>query len=285
MLTAYSASRTVRRQKPPPDIVSTVTVDKERLSVHTEDGGRKLGLVVTRVRRKARVIFRLEVDYRLTVHEPEFMTRLNDLVEQVHESALTQCWTRNLPVQDHRTAYLDEAGHHLKQGRIEGAVRVLRDAVERFNRDPFILSHYGYVLASTGAAPETGIHICHEALQSLGELVPRGAGYFQPAFYLNLGRAYLSVGNKPEALKAFTSGLESDPRYGELLWEMGKLGRRKKPIIPFLDRNNPVNKYLGLLPGLGIRRTRRKRADSPDSGTASPEPGQHEISPGDSGPI
>jgi len=259
---AHSARRPVKRPKPSPDIISTITVDDETLTVHTEDGGKKLGRVVTRVRRKGRVVLRLEADYCGMVHEPDFFSRLDDLMEQLHESALKQCWLRRFMRTEEKTAYLDEATHHLKQGQIDAAIRVLRDAVERFDRDPFLISHYGYVLSLAGDAPEAGIDLCRHAIQHLEEQIPLGARYFQPAFYLNLGRAHLAARDKAEALKAFTAGLDADPGYGELLWEVGKLGRRKRPVVPFLNRDNPINKYLGLLPRLGVRRRRRHRAAS-----------------------
>ncbi len=257
---AQSVRRHHRRPKPPPDIISTVTVDDETLTVHTEDGGKKLGRVVTRIRRKGQVILRLEADYWDMVHEPDFFTRLDDLMERLHESALAQCWSRKGGAASEKTSYLDESAEHLKQGRTEAAVRVLRNAVERFAKDPFLLSQYGSVLALAGRGSEEGINLCREAIRRLEEQMPLGARYFRPAFYLNLGRAHLAARDKAEALKAFTAGLDADPGYGELLWEVGKLGRRKRPVVPFLKRDNPINKYLGLLPRMGVRRRRRRTA-------------------------
>jgi hypothetical protein len=39
-------------------------------------------------------------------------------------------------------------------------------------------------------------------------------------------------------------------RYGEnreIIAELSRFGRRRSPFIPFLDRDNPVNKFLGKL--------------------------------------
>lgn len=37
--------------------------------------------------------------------------------------------------------------------------------------------------------------------------------------------------------------------------ELDKLGLRKPPVIPFLSRGNPINKYLGIiLSRMGLRR-------------------------------
>jgi tetratricopeptide (TPR) repeat protein len=77
--------------------------------------------------------------------------------------------------------------------------------------------------------------------------MPFGSEFFYPAFYLNLGRACLKGNKKAEAIKAFREGLENDPDNHDLLWELRKLGMRKRTPIPFLDRCNPINKYIGLL--------------------------------------
>ena len=85
------------------------------------------------------------------------------------------------------------------------------------------------------------------AISGLKDTMPYGSEFFYPAFYLNLGRAYLKAGDKEGAIEAFREGLENDPDNHDLLWEFRKLGIRKSPPIPFLRRSNPVNKYIGLL--------------------------------------
>ncbi len=72
-------------------------------------------------------------------------------------------------------------------------------------------------------------------------------------FNLNLGRAHLAIGEKEEAIKAFKLGLRADPENKELLGELKKLGVRKSPPVPFLKRNNPINKYLGMLLRRGLK--------------------------------
>jgi tetratricopeptide (TPR) repeat protein len=67
-----------------------------------------------------------------------------------------------------------------------------------------------------------------------------------PLHYLNLGKIYMIAGKKAEAIRAFNEGLGfgEDP---EITEELGKLGIRKRPVIPYLDRSSPVNKWLGIL--------------------------------------
>ena len=77
--------------------------------------------------------------------------------------------------------------------------------------------------------------------------MPFGSEFFYPIFYLNLGRAYLKGNRKKDAVQAFQEGLKSDPGNRDLLWEIKKIGERRKPPLSFLSRSNPINKYIGML--------------------------------------
>ncbi len=67
-----------------------------------------------------------------------------------------------------------------------------------------------------------------------------------PVHYLNLGRINLFQGRKEEAISVFREGLEHGFEK-RIVDELEKLGTRKKPVIPFLHRNNPINRHLGII--------------------------------------
>jgi tetratricopeptide (TPR) repeat protein len=74
-----------------------------------------------------------------------------------------------------------------------------------------------------------------------------------PLHYLNLGKVYLYAGKKDDAIRAFREGL-SRGKDQAIIDELNKLGTRKPPLIPFLRRSNPVNRFLGIiLKRLGLR--------------------------------
>ena len=74
-----------------------------------------------------------------------------------------------------------------------------------------------------------------------------------PVHFLNLGRIYLLKGEKAEAIRVFRLGLKAE-RNKRIIEELEKLGIRKPPVISFLSRGNPINKYLGIILGrLSIR--------------------------------
>lgn len=79
--------------------------------------------------------------------------------------------------------------------------------------------------------------------------------FYVPQFYVNLAEVYLLKGNKAKAIETLRAGLKVDSD-SEVIWrELDKFGARNRPAIPFLSRNNPVNRYLGLLLSkIGARR-------------------------------
>jgi tetratricopeptide (TPR) repeat protein len=77
--------------------------------------------------------------------------------------------------------------------------------------------------------------------------MPLGKEFFLPILYLNLGKAYLAANRKKDAYKSFKKGLEIDKKNEALFNELKGLGIRKKPPLPFLQRSNPLNRYLGRL--------------------------------------
>ena len=106
-------------------------------------------------------------------------------------------------------------------------------------------SYLGACVARERGQFRRGLELCHASLAAEPD---------QPAHYLNLGRVHLSNGDKVEALRAMREGMAKggNPQLARML---ECLGTRRKPVIPALSRNNPINKYLGILLGrLGIRR-------------------------------
>lgn len=63
--------------------------------------------------------------------------------------------------------------------------------------------------------------------------------------YLNLARVLLLRGRRVEALGVMNRGLAMSPGHAELLQERMNLGVRRAPVIPFVGRSNPVNRFLG----------------------------------------
>jgi tetratricopeptide (TPR) repeat protein len=134
---------------------------------------------------------------------------------------------------------------YVREGRYEEAFRSLRQAMLRYSEQnnhelPYpLMSYYGLCLVVLRQDPSRGLTLCKRAVDEAGS---------KPDFYWNLGKAYLALRKKPQAITAFQHGLEidDDPR---LAAELRRLGVRRRPLVPFLPREHFLNRCLGLWRG------------------------------------
>lgn len=108
------------------------------------------------------------------------------------------------------------------------------------------LSYFGLSLAMANSGGMEAIRACESALKN---------DKSDPQLYLNLGRVYLMLGRRAKAIQIFARGLEEEPKHGELKAALREADRRGTPVLTFLDRNHPLNVYLGK-----ARARRRSRA-------------------------
>lgn len=132
----------------------------------------------------------------------------------------------------------------MKEGNYQEASGYFREAIRRdrsqdlFEKEAKYLSYYGLCLALGEGKVAEGLNFCKKAIEE---------DVFQPYFYLHLGKVYLKKGSKRKAIKAFRQGLEFDKGNEQIKSELEQLGARKMPFFPFLSRNHPLNKYIGIL--------------------------------------
>lgn len=100
-----------------------------------------------------------------------------------------------------------------------------------------LLSYYAYSVAKERGQINKAILLCREAIEQDTE---------NTIHFLLLGKIYLLAGKRGDAIRIFREGLKLslDER---IIVELDKLGTRKPSVIPFISRNNPLNKYLGIL--------------------------------------
>lgn len=102
---------------------------------------------------------------------------------------------------------------------------------------PTVRSSLAFCMARERGQVRTGRRICEE----LVEADPQNLFH-----YLNLGRVLLLDGDRRAAIQAFRSAIEIQA-HPQIIAELNALGIRKPQVIGFLHRDNPVNKYLGIL--------------------------------------
>lgn len=98
------------------------------------------------------------------------------------------------------------------------------------------LSYYGLCLSSVNQQHRAGIALCEKAIQEKPNEV---------AHYANLVETYESAGRRKKAIDFLESTMTQFPRAKILQDLKEKLGKRKRPVIPFLPRGNVVNVVLG----------------------------------------
>jgi tetratricopeptide (TPR) repeat protein len=145
--------------------------------------------------------------------------------------------------------YLREARALLANGRRGEAYRLLRTAVVKYDEDPFLLSSFGYLTALLEGRYRDGIESCKHAVILFEKKLLNGVEDVEERFtavlYLNLGKAYLAAGKKKEAIDTLHKGLHFDKQNKDLLGELETLGIRKYVPLPFLDRSNLINAFVG----------------------------------------
>jgi tetratricopeptide (TPR) repeat protein len=155
-------------------------------------------------------------------------------------------------------AYLRPVIAHLRKGEQKEAYVLLQQAALEHPDDPFILSYYGCLQAVVDKKYRAGVEKCQQAISMIQKLTAFGEDMLYPVFYLNLGKAYVAARRKHDAFDAFEKGLEFDKSNREILMEIRTLGSRKKAVVPFLDRSNPINKYLGKIVNKKKKATNKK---------------------------
>lgn len=100
------------------------------------------------------------------------------------------------------------------------------------------LSYYGLSLARAQRASHAALEACTLAVRHTPE---------SPVLQLNLGRVHLIAGRLTTALECFEKGLKLSPGNTALLRQIRRVDRRAPRLLSFLNRNHPVNRWLGKL--------------------------------------
>jgi predicted Zn-dependent protease len=129
-----------------------------------------------------------------------------------------------------------EAGRGLEAlALFEAAIELQRRLGSRAPQARY-LSYYGLCLALEADRPRDGAELCRQAI---------GLEFYNADLSWNYGRVLLALDRRKDAYQAFLKGLSVQKNHQGILRELARMGWRKRPIVPFLDRKNPVNVALG----------------------------------------
>ena len=222
-------------------------LDNETYSVVTEDLGVKKSQIVTRIYLRGEILYSTTADYAFPANLPDSSRKLRIMIEEQRRAAVEAFIKEKSKPQKTKADYAEAIRLDLSDGNKKAALDSAREALMNFPSDPFFLSYVGYLTAIVENKSREGVSKCEEAISILKKSKSTDIVFFLPLFFLNLGRANLKAGRKVSAIKAFEEGLQYDSRNSELLSAMKALGSRKEPVIHFLNRGNPINKFFGKL--------------------------------------
>ncbi len=172
---------------------------------------------------------------------------ISDTEQAIKEHAWIVEDIKKLILAENLGEYIKRTCELIERKRFNEALFLTREVRFFHPDDPYMMCLDGYLTALIEKKYRDGINLCIEALNIYTRKAGIGREFFLPFFYLHLGRTYLLSGNKRLAVDCFFKILKIDNDNKEAIKELACLGIRQQPVLPFLKRNNPLNKYLGLL--------------------------------------
>jgi Flp pilus assembly protein TadD len=126
----------------------------------------------------------------------------------------------------------------LKGGYSQKALLELRRCVEFDSANPYYLSFLGLAIARSEKRWTEAIKLCETALQFKRK---------ELQLHLNLAEVYVASGQRSDAIIILDQARESFGPNPRLVKARSRVEKRRSPMLPFLDRQNPLNKSLGKL--------------------------------------
>ena len=138
--------------------------------------------------------------------------------------------------------FIDSGIDHCRAGRWDKGVEYLRYVAVReaggLGEAGLFLSYLGCAVARTQGQTREGLALCEQAVK---------VEFYQPENWANLAEVLILCGRRDEAMNAIEQGMDIDSSFGRLQALHRQLGERRRPLVPFLARSNPVNHMLGLV--------------------------------------
>jgi len=229
------------------EIESEIVVGGKKYLILTENTDMLNPVAATRVYLGGKIVFTKTLDCKDIPKTSSREKKVFEMVRGQHEAICEMLRKGNVKKPKTPSHFLEEVRILLQRKDNRSALDLLTQALKKYPDDPFLLSYFGCLEALINKNYADGVGLCKRAIELLNEKIPFGQEIFYPTFYLNLGRSYLAANNRGGATEALQKGLTFDGENKDLLWEMRKLGIRRKPVVPYLKRSNPLNKYIGMI--------------------------------------
>lgn len=128
---------------------------------------------------------------------------------------------------------------YLEKGWANDAVAYFEEVLEKYGRNAAVLSWLGLAIARAKKGDlRPAEKLCLEAIEK---------EHYNAICYRNLAEVYLIWGKRKKAINVLRKGLPVAGARKILIDELQKLGLRQGRAISFLQRSNPLNRYIGTL--------------------------------------
>jgi tetratricopeptide (TPR) repeat protein len=138
--------------------------------------------------------------------------------------------------------FIDSGIEHCRAGRWEKGRDYLGYVAERSHGDlssaSLYLSYLGCAIARVQKPTKEARKLCEHAVS---------VEFYQPENWANLADVMWLSGERERAVAAVEQGLKIDPQNPRLAEVRKSLGLRRRPVLRFLNRSNPINHALGRL--------------------------------------
>ena len=124
----------------------------------------------------------------------------------------------------------------LRKGHSAEALEYLQRAAELKQQNPYYLSFLGVSMGRAQGKWKAAVDLCKTALSMRRN---------EPQLYVNLAEVYVAAGRRDRAIETLDTAMTYCGTDGRIRRMRGKLGKRLAPVLPFLERDNPVNRRLG----------------------------------------
>lgn len=126
----------------------------------------------------------------------------------------------------------------LRDGHPSDALAHFNKAADLEKHNPYYMSFVGVSLARAERTWTPALKLCEMALSMKRKEVQ---------LYLNLAEVYMSARRREEALMTLDRAVASLGPDVRILRARMKLGSRRSPVLAFLNRQNILNRQLGIL--------------------------------------
>lgn len=124
----------------------------------------------------------------------------------------------------------------LRKGHSAEALEYLQRAAELKQQNPYYLSFLGVSMGRAQGKWTAAVDLCKTAISMRRN---------EPQLYVNLAEVYVSAGRRDRAIETLDTAVKYCGSDASIRRMRGKLGKRLSPVLPFLERDNVMNRRLG----------------------------------------